>query len=295
MIPGCYDPAARLRDMDLDGIHGQLCFPTFPRFSGTLFLEAEDKDLALLCVQAWNDFHLEEWCAHAPDRFIPMMLLPLWDPELCVREIHRCAAKGVRTISFPENTTSLGLGSFHDGSWDPVFAAAQDADLPISMHFGTSGSLPIPSPDSPFSVVISLMGCNSMHTMADLLFSPVFHTFPNLKVALSEGGIGWMPYLLERCDYTWERHMYYTGVNREVPPSELFKKHFWGCFIDDQHGVDSRESIGVDRIMWECDYPHSDSNWPHSRKRVEEQLREVPDNEVHQMVELNARALYRFA
>jgi predicted TIM-barrel fold metal-dependent hydrolase len=133
-----------------------------------------------------------------------------------------------------------------------------------------------------------------MYTTADLLFSPVFHKFPRLKVALSEGGIGWVPYMLERIDYTWDRHRYYNDVNQTTRPSDLFRTHIWGCFIDDVSGIKNRYDIGVDRITWECDYPHSDSNWPNSRTRVAEMLADVPDDEVHRMVELNARELLCF-
>jgi predicted TIM-barrel fold metal-dependent hydrolase len=259
-----------------------------------VFLQSEDKDLALRCVRAWNDFMIDEWCAAAPTRFIPVVILPLWDPRLAAAEVERTAAKGARTISFPENPAPLGLPSFHTDHWDPVFAAAQEAGMPLSMHFGSSGRPPITADDAPFAVAITLFGCNSMATTADLLFSPVFHKFKNLKVALSEGGIGWIPYMLERIDYTWERHKYYTGVNQDVRPSELFRRHIWGCFIDDEFGIANRHWIGVDRITWECDYPHSDSNWPHARKRAAETLVDVPDDEVHQIVELNARKLFRF-
>src|SRR6185369_9977705 len=101
ILPGCYDPAARVRDMVTDGIQSMLLFPTFPRFSGTAFLQANDKELALLCVQAWNDFILEEWAGPYPDRFIPMSILPLWDTDLCVAEIERVADLGAKAISFP--------------------------------------------------------------------------------------------------------------------------------------------------------------------------------------------------
>ncbi|MFQ6396278.1 amidohydrolase family protein [Nocardia sp. KC 131] len=294
MIPGCYDPKARLRDMDLDGVWGALCFPSFPRFAGTIFLEAQDKQLALLSVQAWNDFVLDEWCAAAPDRLIPLIILPLWDIPACVAEIHRTAAKGAKAISFPENPSPLGLPSFHTDHWDPVFSAAEETDMPICLHFGTSGKPPVTAPEAPFAVTIALFGCNSMFATADLLFSPVFYRHPKLKVGLSEGGIGWMPYLLERMDGTWERHRFYQNVNQETRPSELFFKHIHGCFIDDRFGVEVRHHIGVERITWECDYPHSDSYWPKSRAYAAEVLAGVPDDEVHQMVELNTRRLYNF-
>jgi Predicted metal-dependent hydrolase of the TIM-barrel fold len=212
--PGCYDPVARIADMDIDGVQAQLCFPTFPKFAGTVFLKADDKDLSLLCVQAYNDFMLDEWCGAAPDRLIPLVILPLWSPRLATQELERCAAKGAKAVSFPENPAPLGLPSFHTDAWDPVFAAAQDAELPLCMHFGSSGQAPHTADDAPFPVSIALFGCNSMYTTADLLFSRVFHKFDRLKVALAEGGIGWVPYMLERIDYTWERHRYYTDSTR---------------------------------------------------------------------------------
>jgi predicted TIM-barrel fold metal-dependent hydrolase len=294
MLPGCYDPRARVLDMDRDGVQAQLCFPSFPKFSGTVFLQADDMELALLCVRAYNDFILEEWCAAAPDRLIPLVILPLWDVHLAAAEVERCAALGAKAVSFVENPAPLGLPSFHTDDWDPVFAAAQDADLPLCMHFGSSGQAPKTADDAPFPVSIALFGCNSMYTTADLLFSPVFHKFPRLKVALSEGGIGWVPYMLERIDYTWDRHRYYSDVDQITRPSDLFHTHVWGCFIDDVAGVKNRHDIGVDRITWECDYPHSDSNWPNSRRRVAEMLADVPDEEVHRIVELNARELLCF-
>jgi predicted TIM-barrel fold metal-dependent hydrolase len=293
MIPGCFDVHARVVDMDVDGVQSALCFPSFPRFSGTVFLEGEDKELAL-SVKAWNDFHLDEWAAAYPDRFIPMIILPLWDPEAAAAEIRRCAAKGAKAITFPENTVGLGLPSFYTDHWDPVFRAAEETGMPLCMHFGSSGRAPITSPDAPMAVMISLFGTNSMDAVADLLFSPVFYKFPELKVALSEGGIGWVPYLLERIDSTWERHRWYQNINRDVRPSDLWRKNMYGCFIDDLEGVVRREKVGLDNIMWECDYPHSDSNWPSSREYLGKLMQDVPDEDVHKMVELNARRVFNF-
>lgn len=294
MIPGCYDPVARVKDMDIDGVQGALCFPQFPKFAGTLFLKSEDMELARLCSAAWNDFVLDEWCATAPDRFIPLAILPFWDVEQSVAEIHRVAAKGARAISFPENMVSLGLPSYHTDHWDPIFSAVEEADLPLCMHFGTSGKVPSTAPEAPLAVFISLMSCNSMYAVSDLIFSPVLHKHPRLKIAFSEGGIGWVPYLLERMDATWEKHRFYQNINQQVRPSELFRQHMWACFIVDEHGLASRDEIGIDRLLWECDYPHSDSHWPNSRKVAAEQFHDVPDEEVRRIVELNARELFRF-
>jgi predicted TIM-barrel fold metal-dependent hydrolase len=292
--PGCYDPIARVADMDLDGVQAQLCFPSFPRFAGTLFIDVKDKELALACVRAYNDFMIDEWCAAAPDRYIPLVILPLWDITASKLELERTIGKGAKAVAFPEGLTPLGLPSIYTGQWDPVFAVAEAASVPLCMHFGTSGSVPVASAESPPPVWISLMGCNSMSTCSDLLFSPVFHKFPGLKVALSEGGIGWIPWLLERMDYVWDHHRMWTDIDKTTPPSVMFRDHIYGCFIDDLVGLELRHQIGVSQITWEGDYPHSDSTWPEGRKRAAEVLADIPDDEVHQMVELNARRLFSF-
>jgi predicted TIM-barrel fold metal-dependent hydrolase len=293
MLPGCYEVEARLADMDLDGVHVQMCFPTFPGFAGGTFFAANDKELAKACVAAWNDFILDEWCAAAPDRFIPMVLLPFWDVDDSIAELERTAAKGAKAVSFTEAPHRLGLPSFHSDHWDPLLAAAQGADLPLCMHFG-SGGAPEVAADANFAVAIALFGMNSQSTAVDLLFSPVFHKFPRLRVALSEGGIGWIPYVIERMDYTWERHRWYTGVNTDVRPSDLFRDHVFGCFISDHAGVETRHIIGIGNLMFEGDYPHSDSNFPASRKKLEEVLLEVPDDEARAIAEDNARRVFNF-
>jgi predicted TIM-barrel fold metal-dependent hydrolase len=294
MIRGCWDPKARVADMDIDGVEAMMCFPSFPRFCGTVFLEAEDKELALLCVQAYNDYVLDEWAATAPGRLIPIIILPLWDAQASVREIHRTYAKGAKGITFPDLPHALGLPSLHTDYWDPVLSAAEETGMPLMAHFGSGGAASIPqvAEDAPFAVMINLMGTNSMHATADWLFSPTLHKHPNLKIGLSEGGIGWIPYIVERADYVWRKHRFYQNINQDVPPSELFKKHFHGCFIEDDMGLELRHRIGVERITWECDYPHSDSFWPASRKRAAEAFADIPDDEVHAMVELNARRFY---
>jgi predicted TIM-barrel fold metal-dependent hydrolase len=309
MTPGCYDPKARIEDMDVDGVQAACCYPSFPGFSGGSLAKAGDKELARLCVAAWNDFNLEEWYAFAPDRFIPLAMVPYWNVDQTVAEIRRVAAAGAKGITFPESPVPLGLPSFHSDHWEPVWNALEETGLPISLHFGSSGFVPSfglagqstdallageMKDDAPFAVAISLFATNLMWTVSDLLFSGVLQKHPGLKFVLAEGGIGWMPYIRERIDYTWERHRWYQDIDFDQRPSELMDKHFWGCFIDDQFGVAVRNLIGIDRITCEIDYPHSDSLWPNSRKHYTELFHDVPDEEVHKMVELNARELYNF-
>lgn len=292
LVPAAYDPQARVEAMDLDGVQAQLVFPQFPRFAGTRFLEATDLDLALNCVRAFNDWMLEEWCGSAPDRFIPMVILPLWDPKLAAAEIERAAEKDAKAIAFPENPSPLGLPSIWTGHWDPVFAAAQDANLPLCVHIGTSGSLTQPTPESPETVQYSLVGLNCMAATADLIFSGLLTRFPGTRIALSEGSAGWVPYLLERMEYTWERIR--TPVERSTSPTELFAQHFWTCFIKDDVAITLRHEIGIDKLMFETDFPHQDSNWPHSRKVLAEMLVDVPDDECRKIAAGNARDFFDF-
>jgi predicted TIM-barrel fold metal-dependent hydrolase len=131
-----------------------------------------------------------------------------------------------------------------------------------------------------------------MTTSTDLIYSGLLERFPKTKIALSEGGSSWVPYVLERSDYVWERTRY--EVDLKEKPSEVFKRHFSTCFMWDFQGVALRYEIGVDKLMYETDYPHNDSNWPNGRKVLEEHLVDVPDDEARMIAGLNARALYNF-
>lgn len=297
MRPGCWDPKARLADMDADGVWAQCNFPNHSGFAGGRFYRAKDKELALLCVQAYNDFVIDEWCAVAPDRYIPMMILPLWDIEAAAAEVDRCVPMGFRAIAFPDNPALLGEPSFQSGAWDPVFARADEAKLALCMHFGGSGLVPPISKDAPLAATTTLMGSTLFGSMTELLLSPVFHKHTGLKVAYSEGQLGWIPYALQRIDQVWNEYRYFKitpKINDVVRPSELFREHIYACFIDDQVGVDMRHTVGIDNITWESDYPHSDSLWPNSRTTAEKLMANVPVEESKKILETNARVLFNF-
>jgi predicted TIM-barrel fold metal-dependent hydrolase len=293
MIPGCYDPLERVKDMDRDGIAASLCFPSFPRFGGVTFLRAGDKALAAECVKSYNDFVLDEWCAAAPGRFVPMIIGMLWDPVAMAAEVRRCAAKGARALSFVDNPANLGLPSFHSDAWDPVWEAVTETDTVVCMHIGSGGAMHMPSPDGPFTVGISLATLNAEGTCTDILLSRIPGRFPTIKMALSEGGIGWVPFALERADRVWERHRHWAGHD-DTPPSEHFRRTMWVCFIEERTGIDLRHTIGIDKIMWECDYPHADTPWPDSQAAVSSSLAGVPVDEVAKLTHGNAAELFRW-
>lgn len=292
MRQGSYKLKERLEDMDTAGIEASLCFPTFPRFCGQTFYEAKDKELAMLCVRAYNDWMVEEWCGESGGRMLPLCIVPLWDPVAAAAEVRRNAARGVHAVCFSEIPTNLGLPSIHDkdGYWKPFFAACNETATTINMHIGSGSKMPSTSPDAPAAVGSTLTFANCCFSMVDWLMSGVFTEFPNLKIAYSEGQIGWIPYILERANNVWEENRGWGGIADKVlvPPSQLFKEHIYGCYFDDPHGLRSLEEIGVDNVTFECDYPHSDSTWPHTAKIAAEQTRELSDEVVYKLMRGNA-------
>jgi predicted TIM-barrel fold metal-dependent hydrolase len=307
MRPEYYDARARTKDMDTDGVLASLCFPTIPRYCGQTFLEARDRDLALACLRAYNDWTIEEWAGAAPGRFIPLVIVPLWDPPLAAKEVERCAALGGRAVAFSENPAKLGLPSLHDrnGYWDPLLSAINDTGLPICIHFGSSSMVPNTADDAPIYVSALLSPLNLTYAAADWLFCRKLERFTNLKICLSEGGIGWMPYIMERSEYVVDHMPWadryepldYSGPARDglgpaVRPSELFRRHIYGCFIDDRFGVANLEAIGIDHVMMEADYPHGDGTFPHTMANAERLLAGLGKEARYQIMQGNARRVF---
>jgi predicted TIM-barrel fold metal-dependent hydrolase len=292
MRPGCYDPKARVDDMEINHVDASLCFPSFPRFCGQTFMEASDRDLAQLCVEAYNDWMVEEWCGDSDGRLIPLCIVPLWDAQMAAAEIHRNAARGVSAVTFSEIPPYLGLPSIHDkdGYWEPFVAACAETNTAICMHIGSSSKMPSTSADAPAAVGSTLTFNNAMASLTDWLFSGLLPKFPTLKIAYSEGQIGWIPYILERADKVWEDNRGWGGVADKVPepPSTYYFQHVFGCFFDDQHGLDSLDAVGVDNITFETDYPHSDSTWPHTKDVAQKLMGHLDDETVWKLVRGNA-------
>lgn len=309
MRPGCYDAKARLEDMDRAGILASLCFPTITRFCGQVFSEASDREFGFVCLQAYNDWVVDEWCAAAPGRYIPLMLIPIWDPTLAATEMERMAAKGVTAFAFSENFAPLGLPTIHDKDhvWDPVFAAANDLHMVASIHVGSSSQVPQIAPNSPFMANLAWGAVRTSGAMLSFLFSGIFQRFPNVKIALSEGEIGWIPYFLERAEQVLETQRFWvqkgktfmdhaaTDVDLDtLNVREDFRNHIFGCFIRDEHGIASIDEIGEDNIMCETDYPHSDSTWPNCIDVVKKQISHLSPEVQYKILRGNAERLYRF-
>jgi len=290
MRRGCWDPKARIEDMDVNHTEGSLAFPSFPRFCGQTFMEAEDKELSDLCVKAYNDWMVDEWCAGSDGRLIPLTIIQLWDAELAAQEIYRNAERGVHAVCFSEIPPYLGLPSIHTDYWDPFIRACEETKTTINMHIGSSSKMPSTSTDAPAAVGSTLTFGNAMSSMTDWLFSGKLVKFPDLKIAYSEGQIGWIPYILERADKVWEDNRGWGGVADIVPepPSTYYYRQMYGCFFDDVHGLDSLDKVGVDNCTFETDYPHSDSTWPHTLEVAKKLMGHLDPEVIHKLVRGNA-------
>jgi predicted TIM-barrel fold metal-dependent hydrolase len=294
MRPGCWKQQDRLADMDVNHVQAQLCYPNYPRFAGQIFLYGKDRELALLCVQAYNDWMVEQWCAGSGGRLVPLCLVPLWDADLAAQEVRRNAARGVRAVAFSELPAYLGLPSPHSGYWDPFFQACEETGTVVCMHIGSGTKTPQASPDAPDAVAATIIFGNSAASMADLLLSSIFVRYPRLKVLYAECQIGWIPYLLERLDDVWDTHRGWSNSQLNVlrPPSTYYYDHVYSCFFRDAIGVRMLDVVGENNVMFETDYPHQDGTWPHSRQAAAEQFGTLSDAQIHKLARGNAIALF---
>jgi len=291
MLPGCYDQAARLADMDANHVDAAICFPnTLTRFCGQTFYETPDKDLGLACVKAYNDWMVEEWCDPSIGINIPLCIIPLWDVELAGKEIQRNAARGVRAVCFSELPTRLDLPSIHTGYWDPMFATCAETGTTVCMHVGSSSTDPFSSEDAPKGVGGMVGFNNSMASLGDYLFSGKMAQFPKLKIAYSEGQIGWIPYALERADTVWDKHDAWQKSKARIPepPSSYYYGRIYGCFTADHHGLHSLAEVGPNNICFEVDYPHTDTTWPNSKAYAEKMLADFDEKVAYDVLRGNA-------
>jgi predicted TIM-barrel fold metal-dependent hydrolase len=297
MRPGCFDIEARIDDMDRAGVWASLCFPSLVSgFCGAVYSRAEHAELGLACLRAFNDWHLEAWAGPHPDRIIPLQLPWLADVAVATSELWTNAARGFKAVSFPEFPAQLGLPSIFSGEWDPFFAACEETGTVVCLHTGASAWAPLPSPDPPFELLPTLFPVNALLAAGEWLWSGVPLRFPELKIALSEGGIGWVPMLMDRADYVVGHSASGQESNAwptTLLPSEVLKRNFWFCSIDDPSAVVQRHVIGIDHIMVESDYPHADSTWPDTQRVLVETWGELPDDELRAVAGGNAATLFR--
>lgn len=294
MRPGCFEPAARVADMDINGVWAAVNFPSMiTGFAGRVFSACSDRELGVATMRAWNDWFFEEWFTPFPTRFIPLGITYLADPQIGAAEIRRNAERGFRAVTLPERPHLLGLPAIFDSDhWSPIIEACVETGTVVCIHVGSSGGHPSPPGAPALQLGATLFGQLSLTACAEWLWSGLPERYPDVKIAMSEGGIGWVAMLKDRLDNIVSRSGYGISGWRRLP-AEILAENFWFCTIDDPSTIDTRHRIGVDQIMLETDYPHGDGTWPNTQDVIAEAWGHLPVDELRMICSENAASLFR--
>ena len=292
---GCWDIHARIKDMDLNGTWASVNFPSgVTGFGGTMFSESKDQELGLACVRAWNDWLFEEWHGSYPERIVPLGITFLSDPEKGAEEIRRNAKRGFTAVTVPEQPHELGLPSCFMDHWEPIVRACAETETVLNLHVGSSGFPKMPDGAPMLELGATQFGPMALGSCAEWLWSGWPAKYPELKIAMSEGGIGWVATLMDRLDNIMSRSGYGQGwPDPKISPSECLRRNFWFCMIEDASTICTRYRIGVENILFESDYPHGDGTWPDTQRVIDDVLGELPLEEIHAITHGNAAKLYR--
>jgi predicted TIM-barrel fold metal-dependent hydrolase len=295
MRPGSFDTKARLADMDADGIHAQILYPSVTLRGAKIY--SDDPELQLACVQAYNQWLLE-FCEGSGGRLLGQAIMPTTGLDDCVAALEAAMRAGHR---------GAVISSFPNGSLDPkpeddrFWAVAQEAGFPIAVHIGSFVRGDLAGRRESWSslafvgmAALTKAGGQTLPVVCDILFSGIFEHFPLLKIVLVEANIGWIPTLLEQSDDMFRRYRWYTNAvaQQTEMPSDIFFRNFWATFMVDTVGMDLRHRMNVDHLMWSTDYPHSGSDWPNSRVTIERVFRDVRQDQVKKMLHTNCIELY---
>lgn len=292
--PAAYNAVERLKTMDKDGVGAEILFPQAAGFGGGA-MSGGDTELRMASIRAYNDYVIDEWAAVSP-RFVPQCLLPFWDVNLAIAELKRAAARGHRGIIWSTAPQEFGGAHFNDKSWDPLWATAQELDLPVALHIGSG-----PAASDRWSGYSFFRGLAHLSTVAitsnisaisNLLFCGVLDRFPNIKFMSVESGLGWVPYLLETADHQYnQQRLWKEGM--KMKPSDYFKRNIYVNFWYEKQGVALRKLVGVNNVLWEADFPHPTSTYPDTKKILRNILKDVSPADQYKMLEGNARRVYK--
>ncbi len=297
--PVAFRPGERLRAMDADSVDCSVLYPTVAGLAGETFGRIADPELELACVQAYNDWLIEEW-AGASDRFIPQCVVPLSPSDATVKEIRRAVAKGHRGVVFPSVPMELrDLPHLNDSFYDPVWNTCEELDVPLCFHAGASRKIQI-EPHEAYSEKVAgalraiTRSASSISILVDFLISRTIVRHPRLKVVFAESTLGWGSYLLEYVDHQ-AREDGLANEGFELAPSEMFKGQCYLVGWYDRAGIKSRRFIGLENILWSTNFPTATSTWPSSQDTIERSFAGVPESERRRILYENAASLYKIS
>jgi predicted TIM-barrel fold metal-dependent hydrolase len=310
--PGCYDGAARLEDMDLDGVDAEILFP--PQRTIGHFLGDDDDEFVLAGVDAYNNFLWEQFSAPDRDRLIGMAQIPSVGIDVSVDYLRKARARGFKGVvisNWPSGNDAISEAD------DPFWAAAQDEGMVVCNHINLfsrrqrqqvrAAARKAAEQATGGTTILGRSGANSQAravgglggvfgpattTISNLIFTGVFERFPALHVAMIEIGVGWIPHFLEQMDDRYWRNRSWGRLPISEAPSYYWHRNMSATFITDRVGIKLRHEAGVENIMWSTDYPHHGNDWPYSRKVIDETMAGLPADEKAKMVALNAVRIF---
>jgi predicted TIM-barrel fold metal-dependent hydrolase len=280
------NPKLRLEDMDLDGLQVSVIYGPL-----ALGFPIADAELQTACYAAWNDWAVEEFNAHAPDRLSVLAFIPSHSPEAAAAELERAAAKGHRGGILSVFDAEIG-----DPAWDRLWSAAADTGLPISFHIrgGSWSGLSYRMGKWQSAAFATILPLQLDEPLVTMVFSGALERHPGMTLVLAESGLGWLPYFLARMDAEWRALKDNLDYAPAVPPSELFRRQVMATFEEDELAAEVIPAIGADSCMWASDYPHTDSTFPHSREAVEKVLGSLSAEDRRKITATNCARLYKF-
>jgi predicted TIM-barrel fold metal-dependent hydrolase len=281
-----WDPAARIKDQDLDGVRAEVIYTSM----GMPLYGLDDVELRTACFRAYNDW-ATEYCSYDPKRLLPLGLITLEDIGAGVAELTRIAKKGMKGAMIWAEAPADHPYSHPD--YDPFWAAAQDLKMPLSLHILTGRK----------GIGIDFFGSDRLQrgstlhheverSIAVFVFGKVLERFPGLKIVSAENDVGWMPYLMWRMDRVYDRGGAVADVHLQLKPSEYIKRQVYATFINESVFVDGLHRYGPDNIMWSSDYPHTAATWPRSREFIDETFSGLPEDSRRKIVHDTAARLY---
>lgn len=295
--PSAYAPSERLMAMDADGVDCQVLYPTVPGVSGEALGAIEDPELELACVQAYNDWLVEEWSGSS-SRLVPQCLIPISSPEAAAVEVERAFSRGHRGVVMPGTPWNLkNVPHINESDWNPLWETCQEVGVPVCLHSGSSEKVML-KPWEGFTpnLAAAMDGVtgpvSSVAILANLLFSPILTRFPGLKFVLAETSLAWGAYLLETADHQFERQRLHLE-DYKLKPSELFRRQCYMTGWYDQAGLMVRQYLGIENILWESNFPRANSTWPSTRDYVQRSFEGIPQEERQMMLVGNAAKLYK--
>jgi predicted TIM-barrel fold metal-dependent hydrolase len=262
-------------------------------FCGRVFSQCSDPELGLAVTRAWNDWFAEEWHGPHPERIVPMGITYLGDPERGADEIRRNAGRGFVAVTLPEQPHRVDMPNLFSGWWDPIIAACAETGTVVCLHVGSTGVVDMPPGAPMVALGATLFGQLSLAACAEWLWSGYAVKHPDLKIAMSEGGIGWVAMLHDRLENIVERSGYGDYFPGDMRPAEVLHRNFWFCTIDDPSTISTLDTVGVDHVMFETDYPHGDGTWPDSQAVFEQFYGGLPADQVAMISHENAAQLFR--